>query len=89
MYVSSVFRIHVFTSLLTSQTCCALSNETSYIKNSGVAQWIVLLKRNGSVMSSNPIKGSHCCVEQESLLYLPSTGWFQVIDSRDFTFELK
>ena len=32
---------------------------------------------NRSVVSSNPNKGSHCFLEQETLPSLLSTGWFQ------------
>ena len=32
---------------------------------------------NLSVMSSSPIKGPRCFLEQETLLSLLSTGWFQ------------
>jgi len=35
------------------------------------------LNINWSVMSSNPIKSSHCFLDQETLLSLLNTGWFQ------------
>ena len=46
----------------------------------GVAHWVARLTRdrwNLSVVSSSPIKGPHCFLEQETLLSLLSTGWFQ------------
>ena len=45
-------------------------NETSKYKlKSGVAQWGVLLALNRSIVSSSPIKGFRCFLEQE--LYPP------------------
>ena len=43
----------------------------------GVAQWVARLTRNVTVVSSSPIKGLRCFIEQETLLLLLSTGWFK------------
>ena len=42
-----------------------------------VAQWVVSLTHNVSVIGSIPIKGLRCFLEQEILTVLLSTGWFQ------------
>ena len=42
-----------------------------------IVQWVASLTRNWSVLSSNPIKGSRCFTEQETLNSLRSTGWLQ------------
>ena len=44
--------------------------------HTGQFNFIKRVHRNQSVLSSNPIKGSHCFIEQESLPSLLSTGWF-------------
>ena len=43
-----------------------------------MAQLVAHLPHNVKVVSSNPIKGSRCFLEQETLPLLLSTGWFQV-----------
>ena len=57
------------------------SNSRLYKKSpnmrAGVAQWIVCLACNQSVMSLIPTKGTCCLLEQEILHSLHSTGWFQ------------
>ena len=42
-----------------------------------VAQWVARLTRNVEVMGSSPIKGPRCFLDQETLPWLLSTGWFQ------------
>jgi len=42
-----------------------------------VAQWVARLTRNVEVVVSSPIKGPRCFLEQETLLLMLSTGWFQ------------
>ena len=42
-----------------------------------VVQWFVRLTRNMEVVSSSPIKGPRCFLEQNTLTLLFSTGWFQ------------
>ena len=44
----------------------------------GVAQWVACVTRNVDVVGSSPIKGTHCFLEQETLLLLLSTSWFQI-----------
>ena len=41
------------------------------------AQWIARLTRNVEFVSSNPIKGPHYFIEQETLPLLLSTGLLQ------------
>ena len=41
-----------------------------------VAQWVARLTRNVKVMGSSPIKGHRYFLEQESLPFMLSTGWF-------------
>ena len=43
----------------------------------GVAQCVARLTRNVEVVGQSPIKGPRCCLEQETLPLLLSTGWFQ------------
>ena len=43
----------------------------------GVEQWVACLTRNVEVVSSSPIKGPRCFLEQETLPLFLSTGWFQ------------
>ena len=43
----------------------------------GVAQWLARLTRNVEVVSSSPIKGPCCFLEQETLPLLLGTFWFQ------------
>jgi len=50
---------------------------TMIYKWGGVTQWLVCTTRIRSVVSLNPIIGSQCFLERESLLSLLSTGWFQ------------
>jgi len=47
----------------------------SFILRGGVAQWVVRLTRKLEVVG--PIKGHRCFLEQETLLLLLTTGWFQ------------
>ena len=47
------------------------------LNKSFLAQWVVRLTRNRSVVSSNHINGSPCFLEHETLPLLLSTGWFQ------------
>ena len=49
----------------------------SQLKGDGVAQWVARLARNVEVVSSRPIKGPRCFLEQETLPLLLSIGWFQ------------
>ena len=49
----------------------------SYTLRGDAAQWVARLTRNEEVVGSSPIKGPHCFLEQETLLLLLSTGWFQ------------
>ena len=42
-----------------------------------MAQWVARLTRDRWIYRVNPIKGPRCFIEQETLLSLPSTGWFQ------------
>ena len=42
-----------------------------------VAQWIENLTLNGSVVSLDPIQGSRCFLEQDTLPSLFNTGWSQ------------
>ena len=49
----------------------------------GVAQWV---NASDSVVSLSPMKGSRCFLEQENLLSLLSTGWFQEQIRVRFTF---
>ena len=46
----------------------------------GVAQCVTRLIRNMSVVGSNPIKGSRCFLEQDTLPSFLSTSWFQERD---------
>ena len=41
------------------------------------AQWVARITHNRYVVRSNPIKGSRCLPEQETLPVLLSAGWFQ------------
>jgi len=45
--------------------------------NSIRASLLLRLTRNVEVVSSSPIKGPSCFLEQETLPLLLSTGWFQ------------
>ena len=42
-----------------------------------VTQWVARLTRNAEAVGSNPINGSRCFLEQDTLPLLLSTGWFQ------------
>ena len=50
---------------------------TSQSIEGGLAQWVARLTRNAEVVGSSPINGPGCCLEQETLPLLLSTGWFQ------------
>ena len=47
-----------------------------HCERGGVTQWVARLTRNVEVMGSNPIKGPRRFLEQETLPFLLSTGWF-------------
>ena len=47
------------------------------LSGGGVTQLVARLTRNWSVVNSNPIKGSRCILELETLPLLLSTGWFR------------
>ena len=51
-----------------------------------VAQWVACLTRNVSVVSSSPLKGPHCFLEQETLLLLLFGSMYGL--ELDFTIEL-
>ena len=48
-----------------------------YGSRGDVILWLARLTRNLPVVSSSPIKGSHCFLELDTLPTLLSTGWFQ------------
>jgi len=45
-----------------------------------ISQWVRLLTRVWSVISSSPIKGSCCFLEQETQPLMLSTGWVPGLD---------
>ena len=57
-----------------------VNNETNRTNRGGVAQWVARLTLDRWILVSRefePIKGPRCFLEQETLLLLLSTGWFQ------------
>ena len=57
---------------------CSIACSLKAILTDGcVVQWVACLKINHSVVSLNPIKGSCCLLQLETLPKLLSNGWFQ------------
>ena len=61
---------------MTSNTWLLLATVTVNLRGA-VAQWIARLTLNVEVVDSSHNKGPRCFLEQETLLLLLSTGWFQ------------
>ena len=51
-------------------------NDVRHIRD-GVAHWVARLTRNVEVVGSSPTKDSRCFLEEDTLLLVFSTGWFQ------------
>ena len=66
-------------------TLSFMNQKEQYIVNNNIVLVIVVLKvsvlqcgaSDLSIVRSNPIKGSCCFIEAETLTSLLSTGWFQ------------